>query len=207
MRTLRTVRSDCDLTSHRDLGCPPTQAVQLLQGARARQRLYRARCWGSDWEMRPSSIAWRSATAGEVRGATVLSFSSTERALPSAFACSIPTGSEFERSGNGLRILASYLAAEGLVAGEPFDVEVGGDTVQFTGPWAAWGRVCMTYPSIWGRIGYGPGAVGLDPAALDSEGTDRSRPGGCLISSRTDFGRQPTRSGVSRGLGFGKTRS
>ena len=37
-----------------------------------------------------------------------------------------PDGSEFERSGNGLRILAAYLAREGLVGDEPFDVSVGG---------------------------------------------------------------------------------
>lgn len=40
-----------------------------------------------------------------------------------------PDGSEFERSGNGLRILGSYLAREGLVHNDPFEVSVGGDFV------------------------------------------------------------------------------
>jgi diaminopimelate epimerase len=37
-----------------------------------------------------------------------------------------PDGSEFERSGNGLRILASWLHAEGLVGDAPFTVRSGG---------------------------------------------------------------------------------
>ncbi|MGW8266398.1 MAG: diaminopimelate epimerase [Longimicrobiales bacterium] len=42
-----------------------------------------------------------------------------------------PDGSEFERSGNGLRVLGSYLFSRGRVReGEPFPVEVGGERVQ-----------------------------------------------------------------------------
>lgn len=42
-----------------------------------------------------------------------------------------PDGSEFERSGNGLRVLGAYLLARGLVRrGVPFPVEVGGDRVE-----------------------------------------------------------------------------
>jgi diaminopimelate epimerase len=42
-----------------------------------------------------------------------------------------PDGGEFERSGNGLRILASYLQRTGRVrTGEAFDVLVGGDRVR-----------------------------------------------------------------------------
>ena len=40
-----------------------------------------------------------------------------------------PDGSEFERSGNGLRILGSYLMKEGLVAHDPFEISVGGDLI------------------------------------------------------------------------------
>lgn len=43
-----------------------------------------------------------------------------------------PDGSEFERSGNGLRIFGAYLAAEGMVGDAPFEVEVGGDRVRMT---------------------------------------------------------------------------
>jgi hypothetical protein len=41
-----------------------------------------------------------------------------------------PDGSEFERSGNGLRVLASYLHHVGRVAAEPFEVECGGDRIR-----------------------------------------------------------------------------
>ncbi len=42
-----------------------------------------------------------------------------------------PDGSEFERSGNGLRVLGSYLLARGWVRkGEAFPVEVGGDRLE-----------------------------------------------------------------------------
>jgi diaminopimelate epimerase len=42
-----------------------------------------------------------------------------------------PDGSEFERSGNGLRILGAYLFSEGRVSvGKTFAVEVGGDRVE-----------------------------------------------------------------------------
>jgi diaminopimelate epimerase len=42
-----------------------------------------------------------------------------------------PDGSEFERSGNGLRILGAYLYSRGWVRkGDPFPVEVGGDRME-----------------------------------------------------------------------------
>lgn len=42
-----------------------------------------------------------------------------------------PDGSEFERSGNGLRVLGTYLLARGWVRKrDPFPVEVGGDLIQ-----------------------------------------------------------------------------
>lgn len=40
-----------------------------------------------------------------------------------------PDGSEFERSGNGLRIVAAHLFRSGRVSSEPFDVEIAGDRV------------------------------------------------------------------------------
>jgi diaminopimelate epimerase len=40
-----------------------------------------------------------------------------------------PDGSEFERSGNGLRILASYLHRRGLVGHDPFEVRSGGSVI------------------------------------------------------------------------------
>ena len=79
-----------------------------------------------------------------------------------------PDGSEFERSGNGLRILAAYLAREGLVGDEPFDVSVGGDTVRLHvfGPPE---RGLYEVSAEMGRAGHGHQAVGLDPGALDAD--------------------------------------
>ncbi len=79
-----------------------------------------------------------------------------------------PDGSEFERSGNGLRILAAYLAREGLVSNQPFDVSVGGDTVRLhvKGPPD---RGVYDVSAEMGRASHGPEAVGLDPKALDAD--------------------------------------
>ncbi len=79
-----------------------------------------------------------------------------------------PDGSEFERSGNGLRILAAYLAREGLVGDEPFEVSVGGDTVRLhvLGPPE---RGLYDVSAEMGRAAHGPEAVGLDPGALDAD--------------------------------------
>lgn len=80
-----------------------------------------------------------------------------------------PDGSEFERSGNGLRVLAAFLAADGRVGEEPFAVEVGGDRLVM--------RVHDRLPGghfdvsvEMGRVRFGPGAVGLDASALAREG-------------------------------------
>jgi diaminopimelate epimerase len=79
-----------------------------------------------------------------------------------------PDGSEFERSGNGLRILASHLARRARVDAQPFTVWVGGDHVTMT--------VHPTTSPVhdvsvdMGRARVGPEAVGLDPAALDARG-------------------------------------
>ena len=79
-----------------------------------------------------------------------------------------PDGSEFERSGNGLRILASYLARRARVDTHPFTVEVGGEQVTMT--------VHLSAPPVhdvsvaMGPARLGPDAVALDPGALDGAG-------------------------------------
>ncbi len=75
-----------------------------------------------------------------------------------------PDGSEFERSGNGLRILASYLERTGALESRPFLVEVGGDQVSMT----LHGRTGPLFDvSVdMGVACTGADAVGLDPAAL-----------------------------------------
>ena len=80
-----------------------------------------------------------------------------------------PDGSEFERSGNGLRILAAYLAGEGLVGDDPFEVSVGGDVIRLH----VLGRHQGGQYDIsveMGRAVLGVGAVDFDAGALDSEG-------------------------------------
>ncbi|SVB51298.1 uncharacterized protein METZ01_LOCUS204152 [marine metagenome] len=80
-----------------------------------------------------------------------------------------PDGSEFERSGNGLRILAGYLAGEGLVGGDPFNVSVGGDIVQLH----VLGRCSDGRYDISAEMGQatlGPRAVGFDSRVLDKKG-------------------------------------
>lgn len=79
-----------------------------------------------------------------------------------------PDGGEFERSGNGLRVLGSYLHGRGLVGTEPFTVEVGGDRVEMT-VHAHAGAVYDVSVDM-GRASVGPEAVALDPGALDDEG-------------------------------------
>lgn len=77
-----------------------------------------------------------------------------------------PDGSEFERSGNGLRVLASYLARRG--APSPCTVSVGGSRVTMH----LHGRLDGVHDvSVeMGRAATGPAAIGLDPASLDRGG-------------------------------------
>ena len=122
---------------------------------------------GDDWALDPKSIVavcdrWR----GPGSDGIVLLLDRTSRPFP--LRMFNPDGSEFERSGNGLRILAAYLAREGLVGGEPFDVSVGGDTVRMhvLGPPH---RGLYDISVEMGESGHGPEAVGLDPQALDED--------------------------------------
>jgi diaminopimelate epimerase len=80
-----------------------------------------------------------------------------------------PDGSEFERSGNGLRVLAAYLHFSGRVGSTPFDVESGGDRIRMQ----VHGRTPDGRYDVeveMGRARVGPAAVELDPAALDGKG-------------------------------------
>jgi diaminopimelate epimerase len=79
-----------------------------------------------------------------------------------------PDGSEFERSGNGLRILASFLEREGLVGRAPFAVEVGGVEVEMT-VHAVRGAIYDVSVDM-GRCHIGASAVGLEASALDEQG-------------------------------------
>lgn len=77
-----------------------------------------------------------------------------------------PDGTEFERSGNGLRVLASYLARAGQTS--PYRVEVGGERVTMIvhGRSGAEHDVSVEM----GRARVGSEAVGLEAGALDPSG-------------------------------------
>ena len=77
-----------------------------------------------------------------------------------------PDGSEFERSGNGLRVLGSFLARRGERT--PYTVRVGGDDVILS----VHGGPSPTHDisAEMGRARTGPEAVGLDPTALSVDG-------------------------------------
>lgn len=83
-----------------------------------------------------------------------------------------PDGGEFERSGNGLRILGSYLArlarAGAGVGDPPYTVWVGGNHVTLH-VHAVHGPLYDVSADM-GRARTGPEAVGLDASALDRAG-------------------------------------
>ena len=79
-----------------------------------------------------------------------------------------PDGSEFERSGNGLRILASFLARRARVDTQPFYVRVGGNQLQLALYSARRGSYDVSV--LMGRATTGAAAVGLDAELLDSSG-------------------------------------
>lgn len=75
-----------------------------------------------------------------------------------------PDGSEFERSGNGLRIVAAHLFRSGRVASDPFEVEIAGDRVRMQ-VHGADGRGEYDVSVEMGRALVGPDAVALTPGA------------------------------------------
>lgn len=78
-----------------------------------------------------------------------------------------PDGSEFERSGNGLRVLAAYLTRIAPERSE-FPVEVGGRRVMLHVHGREGAKVDVSVEM--GRAETGPAAVDLDAEALDGEG-------------------------------------
>ena len=80
-----------------------------------------------------------------------------------------PDGSEFERSGNGLRVLAAYLHHRGRVSKDAFEVECGGDRIRMQ-VHSGSPDGCYDVEVEMGRARLGPEEVALDPAALDEQG-------------------------------------
>ncbi len=73
-----------------------------------------------------------------------------------------PDGSEFERSGNGLRVFAACAASRGWVGGERFAVEVGGDRVRMRVE-ECLGRGVYDVSVEMGRASLDPADAGLAP--------------------------------------------
>ena len=97
-----------------------------------------------------------------------------------------PDGSEFERSGNGLRIYAAFLSSRGGVGQEPFLVEVGGDTVSMQVHARTPGGEYDVSVDM-GRVSYDPEAVGLDARELDGAGR-LHLPGGAVEITTVSVG-------------------
>jgi len=95
-----------------------------------------------------------------------------------------PDGSEFERSGNGLRILGSYLYARGWVRkGDPFPVEVGGDRVEMEILGKEDGGLINVAVEM-GKVSYGLEAVGGKVGGL-AEGRFLPGPDGETLDLQT----------------------
>ena len=113
---------------------------------------------GGDWELTPEAVegvCHRTRGAGS-DGVIWLD----PHAAPFASRMFNPDGSEFERSGNGLRILAAHLYRSGRVGGAPFDVSVGGETVTMQVFGVEGGRYDIGVEM--GRARVGPEAVALE---------------------------------------------
>jgi diaminopimelate epimerase len=92
-----------------------------------------------------------------------------------------PDGTEFERSGNGLRILAAHLLLTGKVGeGDRFPVEVGGGrmVMEILG-WEGPGSLNVAVEM--GKAGFGVEAVGGDPEGFEPGETLRA-PDGSLLA-------------------------
>ncbi len=104
---------------------------------RARAGFFKGHGLGNDYLVFPFGDGW-AASPGAVRavcdrwqgvGADGIVLHSPPKERPWRLRMFNPDGSEFERSGNGLRVFAAYAASRGWVGDEPFAVEVGGDRV------------------------------------------------------------------------------
>lgn len=145
---------------------------------RAARRLYRAHGLGNDylvvqegdaWPVEPAAVRavcdrWQGVGSDGI--VVVLSSPPHEDEVPVGLRMFNPDGSEFERSGNGLRIAAAWLHRNGRAAtARPFRVEVGGEVVDLE-VHGHTDRGVFDVSAAMGRARTGPEAVGLDPDAL-----------------------------------------
>ena len=152
----------------KDWGPPP----------RAGRRWFKAHGLGNDYLVFEEGEGWRADAAAVARvchrqegvggdGIVVLMRARDDVSFP--LRMFNPDGSEFERSGNGLRVLASYLHHVGRVREAPFEVECGGDRIRMQ-VHARDGGGRYDVEVAMGRARVGPAAVGLDDGALGQGG-------------------------------------
>jgi diaminopimelate epimerase len=99
-----------------------------------------------------------------------------------------PDGSEFERSGNGLRILGSFLYSDGRVRmREPFPVEVGGETVEMEILAELDGGELDVAVDM-GRARFGPEAVSANSTVLSRDSTLQGPDGSFLAVHPVSIG-------------------
>ena len=124
---------------------------------------------GDRWRAEPGAVARVCHRTEGVGGDGIVVLLRPRPGTPFPLRMFNPDGSEFERSGNGLRVLASYLHHRGRVAGRAFEVECGGDTIGMQ-VYArdAEGRYDIEVEM--GRAQVGPEAVALAAGALDADG-------------------------------------
>ena len=123
---------------------------------------------GEGWRVEPEAVAL-ACHRHEGVGADGLVVVLRSAAEPFVLRMFNPDGSEFERSGNGLRVLAAYLHHRGRVDEGAFDVECGGDQIRMR----VHSRSADSRYDIeveMGRARVGPEGVALDPEALDEQG-------------------------------------
>lgn len=138
---------------------------------------YKGHGLGNDYLVLEEGTAWRATTAAVPRvchrwegvGADGIVVVLRGAGVPIRLRMFNPDGSEFERSGNGLRIVASHLFRTGRVGAEPFAVEVGGDRVRMQ-VHGADGRGEYDISVEMGRARTGPDAVDAVPDLEVGEG-------------------------------------
>ena len=117
---------------------PAAPTLMTAGRPRAGSRFFRGHGLGNDYLVFPFGDGW-AASPEAVRavcdrwrgvGADGIVLHSPPEERPWRLRMFNPDGSEFERSGNGLRVFAAYVASRGWIGHEGFTVEVGGDRVR-----------------------------------------------------------------------------
>lgn len=161
----------------------------------AGRAFYKGHGLGNDYLVVDEGTAWRATSAAvpqvchrwEGVGADGIVVVLRGSGTPVRLRMFNPDGSEFERSGNGLRIVASYLFRTGRVGSEPFDVDVGGDRVRMQ-VHGADGRGEYDISVEMGRARLGPEAVEADVEVDGGDGRLTLAEVGGLLGSLVSVG-------------------